>query len=311
MMVFSFSQNSFAWGRRGHSLIGQAAAYLVSDQPNAEFMKGHSYDFGFYNNVPDFIWKRPASYETERYQHYMNLEVFDRAFAAKPEIKDPMSLSRKEFDEKFPEIKQESGRAYWRVREFYDQLEAVSKELRELKDEKGKARQKIQERWMVLAGTIGHYIADLGMPLHVSENHDGEMTNQRGIHSYFEEKCVDELYPELATEVMNRAKKEWPAFTKKNSSKSVLELLTQLGNNSRKNIPKMLEMDKKSGRKNVKKDAKMFHSMIVERMTESTLVLAELWRRQLGFPFDDNRFYFFGSEPEFIKPGVVTPAASK
>lgn len=302
ILVLSFSQSLWAWGRRGHSLIGHVAANVVAVEPNAEFMKGHSYDFGYLNNVPDFIWKRPATFEVERNQHYVNFEVFEAAFAKRPEVKEPLTLTRKEFDSIFPDVKVESGRAFWRIRELYEQMEVAAKALREFKEEKGKERQKLQEKWIIPAGVMGHYVADLGMPLHVTSNHDGQETNQRGIHSYFEEKVVDELYPDLEPEVMKKVKAQWPAFKKANEKKSVLELVNQLASNSRKNINKMLTLDRKSGRKNIKKDAKMFRPMIVDRMTEASLTLAELWRRQLGWTFDDNRFYFFGSEPEYIKP---------
>ncbi|WP_126969668.1 phospholipase C/P1 nuclease family protein [Gynurincola endophyticus] len=35
-----------------------------------------------------------------------------------------------------------------------------------------------------IAGELGHYIADLHVPLHTSSNYDGQKTNQRGIHGF-------------------------------------------------------------------------------------------------------------------------------
>lgn len=308
ILVSLFSINTWAWGRRGHSMVGETAAILISSQPNDEFMKAHAYDIGFYANVPDLVWKRPATYATERLQHYTNIDAMEREFAKHPEIKNPLSLSREEFNAKFPEIKPELGRSFWRIRELDEALSKVTDQLKALPaDKMGKERQDLQEKWIVLAGVIGHYIGDLAMPLHVTENHDGEMTNQKGIHSFFEDRCVDELYPQLEVDVLRKVRKEWPAFTKANASKSVLELVTDLGHRSEKHIKKLLDLDKKNKR-DVKKMAKVFEPMIRERIADGALTLAEVYRRYTGWKFDDHRFYFFASEPEYIWPPGTAPA---
>ncbi len=296
-----------AWGKRGHQIIGENAALLVSTEPESQFMKSHSFDFGYYANVPDFIWKRPATYEIERNEHFMDIEIFHREFPKDSDKKKPFELSRAEFDTQFPGVTAKAGRAFWRIREMNDQLSAITEELRTLKEPTGAARQKIQERWMVMAGTMAHYIGDLSMPLHVSENYDGQMTNQKGIHSYFEERMVDELYPELGYEVHKAAKRQWPQFAKKNANKSLLDLLHDLSDRSIQAVPKLLAMDKKSKRDDVSKNARMYRSMLQDRLVDSTLVLAEVYRRQLGFKFDSNRFYFFAGEPEYIYPSNAKP----
>lgn len=42
---------------------------------------------------------------------------------------------------------------------------------------------------------LGHYIADAHVPLHASENHNGQLTNQKGIHAFWESRI-----PELLTD---------------------------------------------------------------------------------------------------------------
>jgi hypothetical protein len=34
---------------------------------------------------------------------------------------------------------------------------------------------------LFIAADLGHYIADAHMPLHTSDNHDGQLTDQKGI----------------------------------------------------------------------------------------------------------------------------------
>jgi hypothetical protein len=64
----------------------------------------------------------------------------------------------------------------------------------------------IQDRWLdlveafrqgdpakvAMAATIlGHYIADAHVPLHTTENHDGQLSNQKGVHSRWESGLVE------------------------------------------------------------------------------------------------------------------------
>lgn len=44
----------------------------------------------------------------------------------------------------------------------------------------------------VTAGYLAHYAADATMPLHATENHDGQLTRQRGLHQRIETVLVDE-----------------------------------------------------------------------------------------------------------------------
>jgi len=40
---------------------------------------------------------------------------------------------------------------------------------------------------------LGHYIADAHVPLHTSQNHDGQLTNQKGIHAFWESRIPELL----------------------------------------------------------------------------------------------------------------------
>ncbi|HEX8278329.1 MAG TPA: zinc dependent phospholipase C family protein, partial [Segetibacter sp.] len=52
-----------------------------------------------------------------------------------------------------------------------------------------------------LSAEIGHYIADSHVPLHASSNHDGQSTNQKGIHGFWESR-VPELLGETEFDFM-------------------------------------------------------------------------------------------------------------
>ncbi|HMN67673.1 MAG TPA: hypothetical protein PKC28_03960 [Bdellovibrionales bacterium] len=307
LVLLAFTSfNVFAWGKRGHQIVGENAALLVSSEPEAGFMRDRSFDFGYYANVPDIIWKRPKTYEKERNQHFMDMEHFDKAFAANSSVTKPFEIPRKDFEAKFPELKENAGRAYWRVREMNDKLTELTKQLRELPEPKGKARRAWQEKWLVLAGTMGHYIGDLAQPLHVTENYDGQLTGQKGIHAYFEDEAVDQLYPAIGYDVHKRAMKRWPDFKKKNADKSVLQLMEDLAKTSNGRLPELLKLDKGGDRADVKKMAGRYRDLIEDCLVDGVLTLAEIYRRQLGWKFDGEKFYFFSGEPEFIAPGATS-----
>jgi S1/P1 Nuclease. len=56
-------------------------------------------------------------------------------------------------------------------------------------------REKNQARILKLSADLGHYIADAHVPLHASSNHNGQKTNQHGIHAFWESRI-----PELMAE---------------------------------------------------------------------------------------------------------------
>lgn len=308
LVVFS-SSSVWAWGRRGHQIVGETAAYLMADKMPA--LRAHSFDIGYYSNVPDIIWKRPATYDTEKAQHFMDLEIFHRAFAKKPEIKDPFALSRADFDAKFPDVPQSAGRSFWRIRELTEQLDVVSKQLHDLKGDATKERQGLQEKWLILAGLISHYVGDLGMPLHVSENYDGGLTHQKGIHSFFEDVCVDEVYPEVQNLVNREAQKKWRKFSKANAKTSVLAMIENLASDSEKQVPTLLAIDKKNSRDKLKTTCPKFKALFVRQMSGSALVLAEIYQRASDWTFDDHKFFDFTGEPAYIQPGEPAKAEKK
>ena len=62
-------------------------------------------------------------------------------------------------------------------------------------------KEKQQARILKFSAEIGHYIADAHVPLHANSNHNGQFTDQRGIHGFWESRI-----PELLAE------KEWDLF---------------------------------------------------------------------------------------------------
>jgi hypothetical protein len=308
----AFSPSALAWGRRGHAIVCETAATLLSEQA---VMKKHSFDLGYECNVPDLVWKKPATYAIEAPQHFMDLEIFSRAFAQSSHDGDPFALSRGDFEKAYPSIPVSAGRAYWRIRELMDRLDADATALKNAGASKPSASKTAvpsadiaarQEDWLITAGAIGHYVGDLAQPLHVTENYDGKMSGQKGIHSFFEDRVVDELAvgARLQFDVAAAASKKWKDFDRRSKKLSTLELIERLASESNASIAELLKIDKRVGRKDIKKTARAFRPMIRDRMAAGALVLAELWSRELDWTYHGEKFYNFAASPEYIPPGT-------
>lgn len=292
-----------AWGRRGHAAIAETAAMIAADRkPDAKYLRERAFDLGYYANVPDLVWKKPETYQAEWTNHFIDLEIFERAFKSKPAGKH-FEMERSAFDAKFPEIDQKAGRVYWRIRELAARLDELVKELNE-KSLSKERRHALQADWLVIAGVIGHYVADLSQPLHVTENYDGQLSGQKGIHSYFETDVIDDYPPgEIESEIGREAKLRAPAFFNRSAKKSLLVLLEELAESSNKRLPELLRIDKRVGRTNTRRARMAYTRMHVERMAQGSLYLAEIWLRASGWKYDGERFFTFISTPEFIAPG--------
>jgi len=62
-------------------------------------------------------------------------------------------------------------------------------------------KEKNQATILKYSAEIGHYLADAHVPLHASTNHNGQFTNQKGIHGFWESRI-----PELLADA------EWDFF---------------------------------------------------------------------------------------------------
>ena len=52
-------------------------------------------------------------------------------------------------------------------------------------------KNKNTERIIYLSADLGHYIADANVPLHTTLNYDGQLTDQHGIHAFWESRLPE------------------------------------------------------------------------------------------------------------------------
>jgi hypothetical protein len=179
IFLFSFSLQSFCWGFYGHKKINYYAVFLLPPEmmqlykPNIDFITEHAVD-------PDM---RRYAIAEEGPRHYIDIDNY----GAYPYN----DLPRKWNDAvaKFTEDSLlQNGIVPWWVQTMLYKLTDAFKE-------------KNQAKILKLSAEIGHYIADAHVPLHANSNHNGQFTDQRGIHGFWESRI-----PELL------ADKEWDFF---------------------------------------------------------------------------------------------------
>jgi hypothetical protein len=153
-----------AWGIFGHEHINRAAVMALPD-PVQSFFYNHIDFITQESTVPD-LRKYTLHDKAENPRHYIDLENFGGI--------DSLPLTMAEAKTKYEDrFLQSNGILPWYVLDLMDQLTKAFKEKR-------------KTEILFLAGDLGHYIGDAHMPLHTSSNHDGQMTGQTGIHSFWE-----------------------------------------------------------------------------------------------------------------------------
>lgn len=170
------AQPSFCWGFYAHQKINYYAVFLLPPQmllfykQNIGFVSEHAVD-------PD---KRRYLIPEEGPRHYIDLDRY--AADSLPQGWDSAVA-------KFTgDTLQAHGTVPWWVQTMKARLTHAFKE-------------KDGAKILKLSAEIGHYIADAHVPLHASSNHNGQLTDQTGIHGFWESRL-----PELLAE------KEWDFF---------------------------------------------------------------------------------------------------
>lgn len=169
--LFSLIHLSFFWGFFAHQKINRLAVFTLPAEM-AGFYKKHIIYLQEASVNPD---RRRYAVAEEAARHYIDLDEFGDSAA----FKLPMYWrdAVKEFTE---DTLQQRGIVPWHIYRVYFQLKDAF-----LEQNPGKIT--------LLSAELGHYIADAHVPLHTTKNYDGQLTNQQGIHAFWESR-LPELY---------------------------------------------------------------------------------------------------------------------
>jgi hypothetical protein len=336
-IILLYAQISFAWGERGHHIVGYSAAKLVDTWTTAddrnrfgEFFTSRAIQMGHLNNIPDISWK--ATKDTElhslnRPTHYLNSEFYYESPSADLIRELPTSWAQlnQKYQTQSKEIFKKGGTAPWRVGQLANHLKDRFDCIAKSKNDKdkpptssalfGKPPKKINLKACspkdpvrqnayeaaVLAGIMGHFIADLSQPLHVTKDSDADSTGQLGLHHYFESHVVMHLDETLPSEVIEKAKNS--DFRKNAIQKlgltsakyNATQVALNLAADSWELRSKLLQLDEKNSliQKSEKKNElafrksesdanvlKAYREFIIDRLALSALALSYVWHQE-------------------------------
>ncbi len=153
-----------AWGDKGHRVVSALALRSLPPVPRAWFA-GREDNVANHASDPDH-WKQDRK---EGPRHFLDMEPYGEP--------DHLPRTLEEAQARIGGDYYRKGVLPWIIQDRWRDLVAAFKEGDPAK--------------VALATAIlGHYVADAHVPLHSTENHDGQFTGQRGVHSRWESELV-------------------------------------------------------------------------------------------------------------------------
>lgn len=155
------------WGFFAHQRINRLAVYMLPPEM-----------FGFYKKNIDYLTENAVNADRRRYavpgeapRHYIDLDNYSDSIR-----KQLPSYSWKDAVSKISEDSLNAhGIVPWHINAIRYQLTEAF-------------RKKDFKRILSLSADMGHYIADAHVPLHTTRNYNGQLTNQVGIHGFWESR---------------------------------------------------------------------------------------------------------------------------
>ncbi|MBS7253818.1 zinc dependent phospholipase C family protein [Flavobacterium branchiicola] len=217
---------TLSWGIVGHERINKAAVMALPKSVQV-FFYNHIDFITQEASVPD-IRKYALNYKDENPRHYFDMENFGPVES----IPQTMEAAKEKYDAKFLN---DNGILPWYIEDMMVKLTKAFKE---------KNRAEI----LFLAADLGHYIGDAHMPLHTSANHDGQLSDQKGIHSLWESRLPELFAKNYKLNVPQAAyypdvhKATWDMI---NDTHSLVQPLLDIDKKLRTSTPenKVFEMD--------------------------------------------------------------------
>jgi hypothetical protein len=163
----------FAWGSWGHEHINRAAV-LALPPAMRTFFYNHV-DFMVQEAVVPDLRKYTLSDKAEGPRHFIDLEDYGNL-----PISQLPQTSTEAYAKYEPAFLDKNGRLPWFIQDMLGKLTQAMKNGR-------------KEDILFIAADLGHYLGDATQPLHTSQNHDGQLTGQKGIHAFYESQTVEKF----------------------------------------------------------------------------------------------------------------------
>lgn len=172
---------SSPWGFFAHMRINRLAVFTLP----TELARFYKSNFQYIMNHAVDADKRRYADTAEAPRHYLDVEDYEKNIDSIPRKWDD---AVKKYG--LPAMNK-NGILPWQIQRTYYKLVNAFKERDSIKI-------------MIHSAYLGHYIADAHVPLHTTSNHNGQLTNQLGIHAFWESR-LPELFSEQYNFLVGRA----------------------------------------------------------------------------------------------------------
>lgn len=182
IVLLALQASVTAWGGDVHRLItkraieGLPAELKPFYQAKAEFIAEHSID-------PDLfrVAELSTSFGNEDPNHFLDYDGYNE-----PAPFTGVPREWKAVVQKYgADLANKNGRLPWRAEEVFNKLVTTFADMA-----KPNGPGYAGENARYLSAILAHYVEDGHQPFHGVSNYDGQLTNQRGIHSRFETELV-------------------------------------------------------------------------------------------------------------------------
>lgn len=259
---------SYSWGFFGHRFINFHAVFLLPQEliafykSNIHYLSEHAVDAD----------KRRYILPQEAPRHYIDLDHY---------IEEGQLQLPKKWDQAVEFFSEDTLQAHgvvpWWIQNMKFQLTKAFAE-------------KNKDEILKISADIGHYIGDAHVPLHASSNHNGQLTNQIGIHGFWESRLPELFATTQYDMLMNKASYLnnpldfiWERiYQSASAADSVLKIEKKLSASmDGKNI---FSYEKRNGRYErvystvySTKYHQALRGMVERRMREATYAIASFW----------------------------------
>jgi hypothetical protein len=261
----TLSLKGWSWGFYGHKLINYQAVFLLPPEmlafykPNIDFISMHAVD-------PD---KRRYAVIDEGPRHYIDMDMYKGK-----QVPKSWTGAVKMFSE---DTLKAHGVVPWWIQVMLKRLTKAFKE-------------KNLTAILRISAETGHYIGDAHVPLHASSNHNGQNTNQHGIHGFWESRLPEmfaetewDLFAPRAVYVKNPLEFTWSrVYESSAASDTVLAFEKTL--NSKFASDRKYAFEQRSGQVIKQYSTEysteynlMLNGMVERRLRESIFAVASFW----------------------------------
>ena len=270
IFLLLFTSLSFAiypWGFYAHKLANRYAVFTLPEEL-----------IGFYKKHIDYLTEHSVDADKRRYaikeeapRHYIDIDHYGE---------NPFEIMPREWNDAVNKFSEDTLLAYgilpWHTQIVYNRLV--------------KAFENSDVQYILKnSADLGHYISDAHVPLHTTVNYDGQLTNQKGIHAFWESR-LPELFADDYDYLVGTAQYRYSVLdvTWKTIEGSFNALDSVLG--FEQEVSKKYEQDKqysyeKRGQRTIKQKSAefseayhiMLNGMVERRLRLSVTTVGDLW----------------------------------